>query len=43
MHIIRAEQELDSARAASEREISSELELEIARASRASGVFTPRL
>jgi GH15 family glucan-1,4-alpha-glucosidase len=43
MHVIRAEEQLDSARAASEREISSELELEIARASRASGVFSPQL
>ena len=43
MHVIRAEEQLDSARAASEREISTELELEIARASRASGVFVPRL
>jgi GH15 family glucan-1,4-alpha-glucosidase len=43
MHVIRAEEELDRRAARPEREVTSELELELARASRASGVFVPQL
>jgi GH15 family glucan-1,4-alpha-glucosidase len=43
MHVIRAEEQLDVRDAPSKRELPSGLEVELARASRASGVFVPRL